>query len=64
VKMLLGITASDFRSVYDGSGMFQKFRQELVLPYITILRDLHPLAVPPGWIRGSRLVRKVRKQPN
>jgi AraC-like DNA-binding protein len=62
VKTLLGVTASDFRSVYDGSGMFQKFREELVLPYITILRDLHPLAVPPGWIRGSRLMRGVRKE--
>jgi AraC-like DNA-binding protein len=62
VKMLLGITASDFRSSYDGPGMFEKFRKELILPYITILRGLHPLAVPPGWMRGSQQMRKARKE--
>lgn len=55
VRMLLGITAGEFRSTYDGAEMFQRFRQELVLPYISILQKLHPLAVPPGWMRGPQL---------
>ena len=60
VRMLLGITGSEFRTSYDGAGMFQKFREELVLPHISVLRELHPLAVPPGWMRGTRALESVR----
>jgi AraC-like DNA-binding protein len=62
VRTLLRMTAGDFRHRYDGAGMFDRFRGELVLPYLTVLRSLRPLTPPPGWAgpphlphpRGSR----------
>jgi AraC-like DNA-binding protein len=57
VRTLLRMTAGDFRHRYDGTGMFERFRAELVLPYLSELRTLHPLSAPPGWFRG-RLPRK------
>lgn len=62
VRMVLGITAGEFRRTYDGAGMFQKFREELVLPYLASLRKLHPLAVPPGWMRGEQSSKLTKKQ--
>jgi AraC-like DNA-binding protein len=49
VRTLLHMTAGDFRHRYDGAGMFERFRTELVLPYLTVLRSLRPLTAPPGW---------------
>ena len=49
VRTLLHMTAGDFRQRYDGVGMFERFRAELVLPYLTVLRALRPLTAPPGW---------------
>ena len=43
VRMLLGITALEFREVYDGEGMFLRFRADLVTPYLATLRALTPL---------------------
>lgn len=51
VRGLLHMTAGDFRARYDGAGMFERFRSELILPYVNSLRVLRPLASPPGWIR-------------
>lgn len=49
VRTLLHMTAGDFRHRYDGHGMFERFRGELVIPYLTVLRTLRPLTPPPGW---------------
>jgi hypothetical protein len=49
VRTLLHMTAGDFRHRYDGAAMFERFREELVLPYIDVLRELRPLTAPPGW---------------
>jgi AraC-like DNA-binding protein len=49
VRALLRMTAGDFRHRYDGLGMFERFRAELVIPYVTVLRSLRPLTAPPGW---------------
>lgn len=64
VRTLLHMTAGDFRARYDGIGMFERFRGELILPYLTTLRDLRPLTTPPGWMRSrpaqtNRLVKRV-----
>jgi AraC-like DNA-binding protein len=50
VRTLLHMTAGDFRHQYDGATMFERFRTELVLPYLAVLRVLRPLTAPPGWI--------------
>lgn len=43
VRTLLGMTAIQFRTRYDGEGMLQRFREELVLPYVDVLRKFSPL---------------------
>ncbi len=46
VRMLLDMTAGEFRAQYDGSAMVERFRKELVLPYRATLMLFHPLAMP------------------
>lgn len=46
VRGLLQMTAVDFRQTYDGEGMLQRFREELVLPYRLTLRCFIPLSTP------------------
>ena len=61
VRGLLCLTAGEFRARYDCAGMFERFRQDLVVPYVLPLSTLHPLTNPVGWterhprrsVRGS-----------
>lgn len=48
VRTLLRITAGEFRCTYDGERMLERFRRELILPNVDLLRELRPLAVRPG----------------
>ena len=57
VRTLLHMTAGDFRHRYDGMGMFACFREELIVPYVAMLRVLRPLTAPPGWVGASRQAR-------
>lgn len=50
VRTILHITAVEFRQQYDGEGMLHRFRDELVLPFLPILRTFSPLTGPPGWL--------------
>jgi AraC-like DNA-binding protein len=43
VRIMLRITAVDLREQYDGASMFQRFREELVLPHREALIRLAPL---------------------
>jgi hypothetical protein len=43
-----------FRETYDGAGMLQYFRGELVLPYAEVLRSFKPAVTSPGWITRQR----------
>lgn len=47
VRTLLHMTAVEFRQRYDGEGMLQRFREELILPHVVVLRRFRPL-LPPG----------------
>jgi hypothetical protein len=49
VRTLLGIGAVDFRMRYDGEGMLQRFREELVLPFLGTLRRFYPLSKGTRW---------------
>src|SRR5688500_1477688 len=55
VRTMLGLTAIEFRERYDGAGMVERFRQELVLPYLPALRALTPLGypIPPASMRRA-----------
>ena len=44
VRTILRLTAVDFRDRYDGAGMLERFREELVLPHAAALRRLSPLS--------------------
>lgn len=44
VRTVLGMTAVEFRRQYDGAAMLLHFRESLVLPYLTELRNLKPLS--------------------
>jgi AraC-like DNA-binding protein len=44
VRKMLDITALEFRERYDGAGMVDRFREELILPYLNGLRELAPLS--------------------
>jgi AraC-like DNA-binding protein len=65
LRSILNVTASEFRARYDGAGMFERFRSELILPYTAALRRLRPLSAPPGWIRmnGRKSAEPVVRVP-
>ena len=44
VRITLQLSAAEFRARYDGLGMLDRFRRELVLPYLFDLRRLNPLS--------------------
>ena len=52
VRTLMRLTAVEFRQRYDGEGMLQRFRDELVLPHVAVLRRFTPLTVAPAWTEG------------
>jgi AraC-like DNA-binding protein len=49
VRTLFGVSALEFRARYDGEGMLQRFREELVLPFAGILRRFYPLSKGTRW---------------
>ncbi len=63
IRTVLRITAVEFRRRYDGEGMLHRFREELVLPYLPVLRALTPLTAPPGWLPPAALQTRVSERP-
>lgn len=58
VRTLLGLTAGQFRDRYDGAAMLKEFRESLVLPHRTGLKNLRPLGtatITPAWPASPRL---------
>lgn len=45
VRGLIRLTAVEFRQKYDGEGMLQRFREDLILPHLRTLRDFCPLTL-------------------
>jgi AraC-like DNA-binding protein len=43
IRAVLDMSATDFRERFDGDGMLQLFRDQLVLPYVSRLRLFDPL---------------------
>jgi AraC-like DNA-binding protein len=46
VRGLIQLSAVEFRQRYDGEGMLQRFRSDLVNPFLSQLRTFTPLSVP------------------
>jgi AraC-like DNA-binding protein len=53
VRTMMKMSPVKFRTTYDGQGMLQLFRTELVLPYVDTLCIFRPSAAYPGWIPKS-----------
>jgi len=65
VRTVLRITAVEFRQRFDGEGMLHRFREELVLPFLPVLRTFTPLSGPPGWLPPrEQQIRVSAKQQN
>jgi AraC-like DNA-binding protein len=56
VRVMMDMSPVVFRERYDGAGMLLFFREELILPYVVILRNFRPVTAEPGWIRRQRNV--------
>lgn len=54
LRTMLRISALEFRHRYDGEGMLQRFRAELILPHRATLLSFTPLTAPPGWVMPPR----------
>lgn len=54
VRTMMKMSPVRFRSTYDGQGMLQYFRTELVLPYAEVLCTFRPAAAFPGWIPKTK----------
>jgi AraC-like DNA-binding protein len=54
VRTMMKMSPVKFRTTYDGQGMLQLFRTELVLPYIDVLSTFRPSAAYPGWMPKGR----------
>lgn len=50
VRTMMRMSPVRFRSLYDGQGMLQYFRTELILPYADVLCVFRPAAAFPGWM--------------
>lgn len=46
VRGQLNMTAGQFRSRFDGTGMFTWFREQLILPYLKTLLEFYPFRAP------------------
>ena len=46
IRSLIRLTAVEFRQKYDGEGMLERFRHDLIIPYLPVLRTFAPLSAP------------------
>jgi hypothetical protein len=53
VRTVMKMSPVKFRTTYDGQGMLQFFRTDLILPYVDVLCTFRPSAAYPGWIPKS-----------
>ena len=54
VRTMMRISPVMFRGRYDGQGMVQYFRTQLILPYVDTLRTFHPVDAYPGWMTDKK----------
>jgi AraC-like DNA-binding protein len=53
VRTVMGMSPVAFRHRYTGHGMTQYFRDQLILPFLEILRGFHPVETDPSWVRPA-----------
>ncbi|HJQ11290.1 MAG TPA: helix-turn-helix domain-containing protein [Gemmatimonadaceae bacterium] len=63
VRTVMRMSPVKFRATYDGQGMLQFFRLELILPYIDVLCNFRPSAAYPSWMpRGMPVERHASRE--
>jgi len=62
VRTVMKMSPVKFRSTFDGQGMLQYFRTELVLPYVDTLSTFRPAAAYPGWIPKTQPVESTKSE--
>lgn len=62
VRTVMRMSPVRFRSTYDGQGMLQYFRTELVLPHVDALCAFRPSAPYPGWIPKGEPAGKLSRR--
>jgi AraC-like DNA-binding protein len=50
VRTVMSMSPVKFRTTFDGQGMLQYFRTDLILPYVETLCSFRPSSAYPGWI--------------
>jgi len=53
VRTTMKMSPVTFRNRFDGQGMLQYFRTQLILPYSDTLRSFHPIDAYPGWVAAK-----------
>jgi AraC-like DNA-binding protein len=62
IRTMMKMSPVQFREVYDGAGMLLYFREQLILPYVHILRSFRPAVTYPGWVtRQQKLELRLRQ---
>jgi hypothetical protein len=64
VRTTMKMSPVQFREGYDGSGMLLYFREQLILPYVDVLRSFRPAATYPGWVTRQKRLDFQLKQPS
>jgi AraC-like DNA-binding protein len=54
VRTMMKMSPVRFRERYDGAGMLLYFREQLILPYVDVLRLFRPAVTYPGWVTRQR----------
>jgi AraC-like DNA-binding protein len=54
VRTIMKMSPVTFRNRFDGQGMVQHFRTQLILPYAATLRTFHPIEAYPGWVGDDK----------
>lgn len=54
IRTVMKMSPVAFREMYDGAGMLQYFRAEVILPYAETLKTFRPAAATPGWVTRQR----------
>lgn len=57
LRTVMKMSPVRFRQTYDGNTMLLYFRDELVMPYVSILRKFSPVAAPPGWLTPAKVAK-------
>jgi AraC-like DNA-binding protein len=62
IRTVMKMSPVVFRESYDGAGMLQHFRNELILPYVEVLKSFRPAVTSPGWITRQRNYEKKSRR--